>query len=455
MNRRRLMQTAAATAMLPVTSLQADDNLRPLAQEAFVYAYPMVKNYLTLYQYALERGGSQYKGPLNTLNSVARVYTPEDTAVITPNSDTPYSFLVMDLRAEPLVVTLPPVEPKRYYSMQLVDLYTQNDAYLGTRMDGNAGGDFLIAGPEWSGTAPAGIKRVVRMTTELGLGLIRTQLFDASDIDKVKQIQAGYAVRPLSIYSGIGAPPSAPAIDWAPISDEIMAKNFWSIAAFLLRFAPPQPWERELRQSFDKLGLKAGSSWPPPGFSSEAILMMNEVAQAGTEDLRRRMLTLTSSMGLFGTPEEMKGKYLERAVGAFGGIYGNSAEEALYPVYNVDAQGNRLDPTKQAYAFRFARNSLPPVDAFWSITMYNGDTQLLVANPLHRYLINSAMLPDLKTNDKGEIVIYMQHKSPGVALESNWLPAPDAPMAVVMRLYLPKPEVLDGRWKPPVIERLS
>ncbi|KAK6024994.1 hypothetical protein OSTOST_09111 [Ostertagia ostertagi] len=160
-------------------------------------------------------------------------------------------------------------------------------------------------------------------------------------------------------------------------------------------------------------------------------------------------------MGLFGTPEEMKGKYLERAVGAFGGIYGNSAEEALYPVYNVDAQGNRLDPTKQAYAFRFARNSLPPVDAFWSITMYNGDTQLLVANPLHRYLINSAMLPDLKTNDKGEIVIYMQHKSPGVALESNWLPAPDAPMAVVMRLYLPKPEVLDGRWKPPVIERLS
>ena len=116
------------------------------------------RNYLTLYQYALETGGSQYKGPLNTLNSVARVYTPADTGIITPNSDTPYSFLVMDLRAEPLVVTLPPIEAQRYYSMQLVDLYTQNVDYLGTRRDGNGGGDFLLAGPSWQGETPKGIK---------------------------------------------------------------------------------------------------------------------------------------------------------------------------------------------------------------------------------------------------------------------------------------------------------
>jgi hypothetical protein len=234
-----------------------------------------------------------------------------------------------------------------------------------------------------------------------------------------------------------------------------MAERFWVIAAFLLRFAPPQPWEGEMRQSFGALGLKDGANWPPQDFPAAMVSMMNDVARAGTADLRRRVVTLASSKGLFGSPEEMKGKYLERSLGALGGIYGNSTEEALYPIYGVDAQGNVLDPTKHNYAFRFTKATLPPVDAFWSITMYNGDTQLLVDNPLGRYLINSSMLPDLKQNEKGEIVLYLQRRSPGPELESNWLPAPDARMAVVMRLYLPKPEVLDGRWAAPVIEKLT
>jgi len=454
MKRRVLFGMAAAVATLPAFRLRADEGLRPLAQQAFLYAYPMVKNYLTLYQYAVEKGGSQYKGPFNTLNNVARVYTPADTAIVTPNSDTPYSFMVMDLRTEPLVVTLPAIEAKRYYSMQLVDLYTQNVAYLGTRVDGNGGGDFLIAGPGWRGTAPAGIRRVIRMTTDLGLGLIRTQLFEPGDIGRVGEIQAEYKVRPLSAFAGTAIPAVAPAVDWLPISDEIIAERFWTIAIFLLRFAPPQPWESEMRESFGALGLKAGAAWPPQDLPAAIVAMMNDVVRAGTADLRRRVVTLTSSKGLFGSPEEMRGKYLERSLGALGGIYGNSAEEALYPIYGVDAQGNVLDPTKHNYALRFTEATLPPVDGFWSITMYNGDTQLLVDNALKRYLINSPMLPDLKRNEKGEIVLYLQRKSPGPELESNWLPAPDARMAVVMRLYLPRPEVLDGRWTSPVIEKL-
>lgn len=453
MKRRSLLKFTVAAAALPAFTLRAEEGLSHLARDAYIYAYPLVKNYLTLYQYALEPGGNEYKGPMNTLNSVARVYTPEDTAIITPNSDTPYSFLVMDLRAEPLVVTLPAIEEGRYYSMQLVDLYTQNVDYLGTRADGNAGGDFLIAGPNWRGEKPEGVKRVVRMTTELGLGLIRTQLLAPDDIDNVKRIQAGYRVRPLSGYSGAPAPAASPPVAWPAISEQKMASEFWSLATFLLQFAPPQPWETELRESFGRLGLISGATWPPQGLTEAST-----IRAAGLEaqrDLEARTLKLTTSVGLFGSPKDMQGKYLERALGAMAGIYGNSVQEALYPSYLVDATGQRLDASKHRYAFRFNKKTLPPVGAFWSITMYDGVTRLLVNNPLKRYLINSSMLAELKSDQNGEITIYLQHQSPGKELESNWLPAPDGPMGVVIRLYLPKTEALDGRWAPPAIEVLS
>lgn len=148
----------------------------------------------------LDPSGSQYKGPMNQIHNVARVFTPKDTGVATPNSDTPYSFLIMDLRAEPLVVTLPAVEAGRYYSLQLVDLYSHNVDYLGTRIDGNEGGDFLIAGPGWKGEVPKGIRRVVRIPTEIMFSQFRTQLYNFGDIERVKEIQAGYKVRPLSEY---------------------------------------------------------------------------------------------------------------------------------------------------------------------------------------------------------------------------------------------------------------
>lgn len=461
MKRRTLLTLGAAAIAVPALPLQAQEktdpykDIRALARQAYVYAYPMVKNYLTLYQYALERSGSQYKGPLNTLNSVARVYTPADTGIVTPNSDTPYSFLVMDLRAEPLVVTMPPIEAERYYSMQLVDLYTQNADYLGTRRDGNGGGAFLIAGPAWQGEAPKGIKRVVRMATELGLGLIRTQLFAPADIARVEQIQAGYKVQPLSAYAGTPAPAAAPAVEWLPIADEQMTTDFWPLASFLMQFAPPQPWESEMRRSFDAIGLSSGALWPPQDMKPETVAALKTVANEELKALSDDALKITTSAGLFGNPAEMKGKYRERAIGALAGIYGNSVEEALYPSYMTDSAGRLLDASRHRYAFRFKKDSLPPVGAFWSITMYDGITRFLVDNPIDRYLINSPMLPDLKENEKGEIVIYMQHESPGNDLRSNWLPAPNGPMGVVMRLYLPKPEALDGSWKPPVVEILS
>jgi hypothetical protein len=413
----------------------------------------LVKNYLTMYQYALEPGGGQYKGPLNTVANIAKVYTPEDTAIITPNSDTPYSFIVFDLRAEPVVVTMPAIEKDRYYSLQLVDLYTNNVDYPGTRVDGNDGGDFLIAGPGWKGDVPKGIKRVIEMPTALAIGLVRTQLFSPNDFEKVKEIQAGYKAALLSAYAGTPAPAAPETVDWLPVSDELMVTNYWPLAGFLLQFAPPYPGDETRREILAQLGVGEGATWPGADMSADTVALMKEVAVATEKEIRDEAGRLTDSSKIFGTPEFMKGQYMVRAAAAQGGIYGNSVQEALYVIYAVDATKAALDGKSGKYALTFAPGELPPVDAFWSLTMYDRAKQLLIDNPIERYLINSAMLADLKKNDKGEIVLYLQHESPGAELEANWLPVPSEPFYAVMRLYLPKAEALDGRWLPPQIQQ--
>jgi hypothetical protein len=277
-------------------------------------------------------------------------------------------------------------------------------------------------------------------------------LYDPGDLEKVKEIQAGYRVRPLSEYLGSEKPNAPPSIDWPVISRETARKDFWSYANFLLQFAPPLSWEGEMRERFAAIGVIAGSHWPPANLSPEVAAAVAKAAEDGQRDLAADLMKVTSSAGLFGTLEEMRGKYRERALGAMGGLYGNSAEEALYPAYLTDSEGRPLDASKFNYALRFSKDDLPPAKAFWSITMYHGDSRFLVKNPIDRYLINSAMLANLKPNAAGEIVIYLQHDSPGAGLEANWLPAPDGPMGVVMRLYLPEPQALDGRWQQPAME---
>ncbi|NVP57592.1 DUF1254 domain-containing protein [Mycoplana rhizolycopersici] len=452
MKRRSFLAGTVALMAVPSIPSFAQDAVKASAREAYIYTYPLVKNYLTMYQYALEPGGNQYKGPLNTLASIARVYTPKDTAIITPNSDTPYSFIVFDLRAEPVVVTMPPIEKDRYYSLQLIDLYTNNVDYPGTRVDGNDGGDFLITGPGWKGDVPKGIKRVIEMPTTLAIGIIRTQLFSPSDLDKVKTIQSGYKAALLSAYARTPVPDAPPSIDWLPISDEKMVSDYWSLAAFLLQFAPPYPGDEAQRENLAKLGIYQGETWPGADTPPDTVAVMNGMAISTEKEIRDEAGRLTDSSKLFGTPEFMKGRYMVRAAAAQGGIYGNSVQEALYVIYAFDAKKAPLDGVTGKYRLTFTLETLPPVDAFWSLTMYDRPKQFLVDNSIDRYLINSPMLSGLEKNDKGEIVLYLQHESPGSELESNWLPAPSDGFYAVMRLYLPKAEALDGRWTPPQIE---
>jgi hypothetical protein len=184
-----------------------------IAREAYIYGYPMVDNYRILHAYFIDRAGEEYKGPWNEVSSSARVYTPEDKAVQTPNSDTPYSFVGADLRTEPLVFTVPVVQADRYYSLQLIDLYTFNFAYVGSRATGNGAGHFLLAGPNWKGDKPEGIQDVIRCETQLALVVYRTQLFRPDDLDNVRRIQAGYQVQPLSRFLGKPAPGATPSVE--------------------------------------------------------------------------------------------------------------------------------------------------------------------------------------------------------------------------------------------------
>lgn len=432
---------------------------RAIAKEAYVYGFPMVDNYRVLHAYFVDRGNPEFKGPWNRITSVARVYTPADKTIQTPNSDTPYSALGADLRAEPLVLTLPAIEKNRYYSAQFVDLYTQNFAYAGSRSTGNEGGIFMLAGPRWQGETPEGITSIIRSETELAFVVYRTQLFDAADLKNVKRVQAGYEVQPLSAFLGTAPPPAAPAIDFIkPLSahDERTSTQFFNVLNFLLGFCAAASDEQELRQRFTTIGIEPGKRFDPNALSPEMLQAirsgMADAWQAHDELAKQLAAGQVTAGDLFGTRAELKSNYQYRMAGAVLGIYGNSRAEALYPVLAVDSAGRRLSG-EHRYTLRFAAEQFPPVNAFWSLTMYQMPASLLVENRIHRYLINSPMLPSLKRDADGGVTLYIQRDSPRVSREANWLPAPAGPFSTVMRLYWPKAEALDGTWKPPSLQR--
>ena len=432
---------------------------REIARDAYIYGFPIVDNYRILYSYFVDTGGPEYKAPWNTLFNNARVYTPDDTAIQTPNSDTPYSYVGADLRAEPLVFTVPPIPSERYYSLQFIDLYTYNFAYVGSRATGNAGGTYLLAGPAWQGEVPEGIDQVIRCETDLAFVLYRTQLFNPEDIEHVMQIQAGYHVQTLSAFLGDPAPPAAPAIDFPRplgVEEERTSLAFFEELNFLLQFCPVVPAESELRTRFAMLGIAAGhpfnaESLPPD--TRQAVQAGMADAWVALDGVHTGLETGKISTGeFFGTREYLNGNYLYRMAGAALGIYGNSKAEALYPPYGVDADGQPLDGANR-YTLRFAPGQLPPVNAFWSVTMYTLPDSLLNANPINRYLINSTMLPDLVSDPDGGLTLFVQHESPGTDREANWLPAPAGPFQMVMRLYWPREAALDGTWTAPPVQR--
>lgn len=437
------------------------EETQAIAEEGFIYGLPLVMNYGVMYEYFVDRDSGQFKAPLNQLFNEHRVFTYKDTSVITPNSDTPYSLGGLDLRAEPMVVSVPAVEKERYYSVQLCDGNTFNYGYIGSRTTGNDAGDYLIAGPDWQGDTPAGIRQVFHSTTGFSTIIFRTQLFNSTDMPDVEKVQSGYKVQPLSAYLGKPAPPAAPQITFPKINAGLVKENFFAYLDFALRFAPPGPEEKESRARLAKIGVGAGKTFDFKDLSLEhkaAVLLGMKEGETKVEEKAAHLGKDINGWQIgssFGDRAFYHGDWLLRAAAAKAGIYGNSADEAVYPLTRTDAEGRTLDCSKHDYTLTFPAGDLPPVNAFWSVTMYDGKTQLLIQNPIDRYLINSPMLPGMKLNDDGSLTIYIQHNSPGADKESNWLPAPDGTVYMAMRLYWPKtgqPSILpagEGTWKPP------
>src|SRR5882757_8992049 len=333
---------------------------RALAKEAYIYGFPIVDNYRIQHAYWMDKANPEYKGPFNQIWNATQLFSPADKAIQTPNSDTLYSFVGADLRSEPLVLTVPAIEKERYFSVQLIDYYTFNFDYIGTRTSGNGGGSFLLAGPEWKGDTPKGVEKVFRCETELAFPAYRTQLFNPGDLENVKKVQAGYRVQPLSAFLSQPAPKAAPAIDFIkPLTpaEEKTSPQFFNILNFVLQFCPTVPSEKELMARFAKLGVGAGNTFDASKFSPELKAAIEQgmadawAALAGfKKELEEGKVTAGDA---FGARAYLNGNYLYRMGAAALGIYGNSKQEAMYPAYYVDATKQKLDGANR-YTVHFA-----------------------------------------------------------------------------------------------------
>src|SRR5438552_17393824 len=314
---------AALAAVLALTTVRAADispaEARAIVKEAYIYGFPLVDNYRIQYGYFVDTKNPEFKAPWNQLKNIPRVYTPANTAIQTPNSDTPYSFVGMDLRAEPMVLTVPPVERERYFSVQLIDAYTFNFDYIGSRTTGNNGGSYLVAGPNWKGETPKGVKKVFRSETEFVFAVYRTQLFNPGDLDNVKKVQAGYKAQTLSAFLGTAAPKAAPVIDFIkPLTtaEQKTSPQFFNILNFILQFCPTDPSEVELMARFAKIGVGAGKTFDASTLSPE----MKKAIEEGVGDAWAAFGGLVklfdegkvTSGDVFGTRAFLKNNYLYR-----------------------------------------------------------------------------------------------------------------------------------------------
>ena len=438
---------------------------RAIAEEGLIYGLPIVMNYAVMQQFAVNKDSGQYKAPFNVLHNEHRVFTWQDTAIVTPNSDTPYSMAWLDLRAEPMVISVPAVDPQRYYSVQLIDGNTYNYGYIGSRATGSEAGDYLVVGPDWQGEKPDGIKAVFHSTTPFSLALFRTQLFNPADMPEVEKVQAGYQTRPLSAFLGQPAPVAAPTLDFVPATTAGIKDNFFEYLDAALQYVPETADNQAVRARLASIGIGPGKSFSFKDLSllhkGAFLLGMKNGSDRIADFLASDIQKINGWMvgAVFGDRAFFNGNWLMRAGAAKAGIYGNDAVEAMYPATRRDGTDEPLDGSQHNYSITFPAGQLPPVNSFWSITLYDGDTQFLVKNPIDRYLINSPMLPQMNKNADGSLTLYIQKDSPGKDKETNWLPAPDGPIYLVMRLYWPKteaPSILPagkGSWSPPGIQQ--
>jgi hypothetical protein len=421
------------------------EQARKYARDAYVFAYPLVLNYRTMHAQAIKDDAAFGKW-LHLGTS-----SPADTDIVTPNNDTPYSYAWVDLRAEPWVLTLPRIERSRYYTSQWDDLWGYVLDNPGSLNDGNEGGSYLLAGPDWDGALPSGTRRAIRGESQFLGTLTRTQLIGSlEDMPNVKKIQAAYKLQPLSSFLGAAAPKAAPAIDWPTWSEgDETTDKFWSYVSFLLPFVKANSADTKEYEKLKALGIEPGKAFD---FASLAPSIQDAIRQ-GVKDAQAEFVRAGNDPALdsgkvFGDRKRIGSDYLHRTLGVVLGIFGNVKEQAVYFSIPLDSNDQPLDGSKNSYTITFPSGKTPPDKYFWSFTVYKVPQRWLVENPIKRYSLSSTT-PGVKTSADGSLTIYFQHISPGKDKESNWLPAPDGPFWIVLRNYGPAQSIMDGTYPKP------
>lgn len=448
----------------PDTSSVSPEEARAIAEEAYVYAYPMMESYRTMYVQAIDRTANGYRGTFNELHHDTRLLGPEFKDIVRPNNDTMYSFAWLDLRAQPVVITVPAIED-RYYSVQLVDMFTHNFAYIGTRATGGDDGGYVVAGRAWKEPAPPDTRGLFQSESDFVYCIVRIEVRGERDARAVNTLQQGFRVSPMNVFLGRSNAPEASGLTF-PSYDAGRAQSpgFIDLFNFLLAHVDVVPEEAALMERFGGIGVRPGARAASlslddatrdaveDGIDGALITMQKAAANpASLDGVRARTEGGWQGLdGIFGDGPEMRSKYLVRALAAKVGLYGNDTVEAYYPMSSRDAEGEPLDGAKHAYVMRFARDALPEARAFWSMTMYSLPDQLMVDNAIDRYSIGDRNA--LRYGEDGSLTIYIQRDSPGKRRQTNWLPAPDGPFSLQFRVYLPAPSALDPLYLPPPVE---
>lgn len=430
------------------------DQVEVLAKDAYIFAYPMLQNYQTL-----DRRFFSVASPANTYVHRTQLLDPAFTTIVAPNNDTLYSSALLDLRTEPVVLSVPAVPESRYYSIQLVDMYTHNLGYIGQRATGNEAGNYLVVGPHtpesFSSLAFDGIYYA---ESDLIFAIGRTLATDTADQQVAADLQSQYRIQPLSVFEQQAPPESAPVIAFPPFdADAARSPEFIGLLNFLLQFIAIHPDEQILFSQFAAIGIGAGLPFDSAELDEGLQLALAAGVQTALQEIEAESRRIGSQVNGwnttfagFGPREIMQGRYLLRAAAAMIGLYGNNREENSSFSRPVDAEGETLDGSRFNYQLHFPADALPPTNAFWSLTLYRSPEILLYANELNRYSIGDRT-DGLRYGDDGSLTIHIQNTAP--APDANWLPAPAGPFLLALRNYLPDAAVYTGGWMPPQIER--
>lgn len=442
------------------------EDAREIAKEAYIAGYPVVSYYTNMYAQNLDSNAPTYKGPVNTILSEAVLPVPGVAGANRPNGDVIISTLQADLRAEPLVLCFPDIPSERYFSMQFTDMNMFNIGSVDSRKSSAGAGCVMLIGPSYLGLVPTGVKQLLRSSTDFAKVIYRTQVFGPDDLEVAARLQSGFTLQPLSIYRPLNvAPPVVSVIKWRKVSATAFDSDFAPTLNFLLPLASPV--DKELVGRFGRIGIgparrKAFEELPADtraavmaGFADGKAAI---AARAKTLEQRVNGWRVDAPMG---DQAWFKGDTLQRAAGVSLTPFGPSAIDAMFIPVETDNRGAPLDGATKRYAITFPSGLQPPVNAFWSISMYDARTGGLVANPLNRFRVDTLAAQNMLTAPDGSITIIISATAPGPELEANWLPAPSAPFSLVLRMYMPKtkaPTILPagrGSWRPPVVTVLG